>query len=419
MQTKLNDLKKEFTLLVIIKNDINELLNSLTIRVKKLKDIYDEIIRSNLSSNSIFGLDSFKFQSRLMDTENEDLCRLYKMISNKMYCEYYKLYKMIVQYIESVFKNTKLAYLSKTNDFPIYKDLEPYKEYDFVIIQNMHETILTVLLGIYDLVLNNKEELKLLKNKREFGLSIDNYINSFQYDIDKITNQIKLFCEYITFFHKSQLKYLKRIHTKMRFFSEQINNDIKFDDNMEDTYKCDMDKNTIESVKSMIYENEIIDFTNIISCNSSDSEYKYDEDIFQYENEKKVRVNEMVEKVAEELEKVIDLVPEIMEKVEIEPVEPVAEPTIEQTIEPVIEQTAEAEPVIETVIEQTAEAEPVIEPVNETVIEQTAEAEPVIETVETAEAEPLIEEEVVEIEMEHVKVSDLVQPKKRGRPRKL
>ena len=93
MQAKLNDLKKEFTLIVIIKNDINELLNSLTIRVKKLKDVYDEIIRSNLSSSSIFGLDSFKFQSRLMETENEDLCRLYKMISNKMYCEYYKLIK--------------------------------------------------------------------------------------------------------------------------------------------------------------------------------------------------------------------------------------------------------------------------------------------------------------------------------------
>lgn len=367
MQTKLNDLKKEFTLLVIIKNDINELLNSLTIRVKKLKDIYDEIIRSNLSSNSIFGLDSFKFQSRLMDTENEDLCRLYKMISNKMYCEYYKLYKMIVQYIDSVFKNTKLEYLSKSNDFPIYKDLEPYREYDFVIIQNIHETIVTVLLGIYDLVLNNKEELKLLKNKKEFGLSIDNYINSFQYDIDKITNQIKLFCEYITFFHKSQLKYLKRIHTKMRLFSEQINNDIKFDDNIEDTYKCDIDKTTIESVKSMIYDNEIIDFSNIISCNSSDSEYKYDEDI-EDENEKKNEV-EKIELVAEELEKVeIDVKEEL--EVEIKPDESVAE-------------------LVET---ETNVVTELVEPITEL---------------------------KNEIEFENVKVADLVQPKKRGRPRKL
>ena len=58
----------------------------------------------------------------------------------------------------------------------------------------------------------------------------------------------------------------------MRLFSEQINNDIKFDDSIEDTYKCHMDKDTIENVKTMIYENEIIDFTNIISCNSSDTD---------------------------------------------------------------------------------------------------------------------------------------------------
>ena len=373
MQTKLNDLKKEFTLLVIIKNDINELLNSLTIRVKKLKDIYDEIIRSNLSSNSIFGLDSFKFQSRLMDAENEDLCRLYKMVSNKMYCEYYKLYKMIIQYTDITFKDSKLAYLSKANDFPIYKDLEPFKEYDFIMIQNIHETTLTVLLGIYDLALNNKEELKLLKNKKEYGLSIDNYINAFQYDIDKITNQIKLFCDYITFFHKSQLKYLKRIHTKMRLFSEQINGDIKFDDSMEDVYKCDMDKNTIESVKSMIYENETIDFSNIISCNSSDSEYKYDNFIIE-EDVGMLQETPKITKFVEFLDMKVD-----------KPVE-----VVHQLREQVVEELVEVVEVVEELTEVAEDVE--------------------LKVVE-------IVEELVQV-VENVKVADLV-TKKRGRPRKL
>ena len=376
VQTKLNDLKKEFTLLVIIKNDINELLNSLMIRVKKLKDVYSEIIRSNLSSNSIFGLDSFKFQSRLMDTENEDLCRLYKMISNKMYCEYYKLYKMIIQYIDNVFKDTKLAYLSKSNNFPIYKDLEPYKEYDFIIIQNIHETILTMLLGIYDLVLNNKEELKLLKNKKDYGLSIDNYINTFQYDIDKIINQIKLFCEYITFFHKTQLKYLKRIHTKMRFFSDQINNDIKFDDTTEDVYKCDMDKNTIESVKSMIYDNETVDLTNMFSCNSSDSDFKYPTSL--YDN---IIIEEDVGIVIEEVVK-----------------EPVKDKEVDKEL--VKEDKENKEPDKEN-------KEPVVEPVEESV-EESVEAEII-------EKENLNLDKINEITLKEV---EAIVPKKRGRPRK-
>jgi hypothetical protein len=247
-QNKINELKKEFTVINIIKTDIDELFNTLLIRIKKLKDIYDEIMKKNMTNN--FGLDSFKFQSKIMDVEYEDLGRMYKMVTNKMYCEYYKLYRLIVQYVEKS-KDTKLLYLIKSNDFPIYRDLEPYKEYDFTIIQNIHETILTILLGIFDMVLNDKEEIRLLQNKKDFGFSIDNYINSFQYSIDTILQHIKLYCDYVAFFHKTHLKYLKRIHNKLRSFSDQINNDIKFD-NDDCSYKCD--KQTIESVKSMIYE---------------------------------------------------------------------------------------------------------------------------------------------------------------------
>jgi len=187
---------------------------------------------------------------------------------------------MIIQYVESSVKDTKLLYLIKSNDFPIYKDLEPYREYEFSVIQNIHETILTILLGIFDLVLNNKEELKLLKNKKEYGLSIDNFINSYQYNIDIIIQQIKLYCDYVTFFHKAHLKYLKRVHTKLRLFFTQINNDIKFEDPITEEYKCDIDKNTIESVKSMIYENDDLEIDNLLSIvgsetHTDDSEIDY------------------------------------------------------------------------------------------------------------------------------------------------
>ena len=189
--SQINDLKKEFTLIVIIRNDIQDLFNVLLLRIKKLKDMYDEIIKTNMTSQFIFGLDSFKFQSKIMDVECEDLCRLYRMVSNKMYCEYYKLYKMIVKYVETTIKDTKLLYLTKTIEFPTYKDLEPFKEYDFSIIQNIHETILTILVGINDLILNNKEEVKLLKNKKEYGFNIDNFISFGSIEINSAPKKVK------------------------------------------------------------------------------------------------------------------------------------------------------------------------------------------------------------------------------------
>ena len=47
----------------------------------------------------LFGLDSFHFQSKLLVIENEDLMRLYSIIINRMYCEFFKLYKLMADYI--------------------------------------------------------------------------------------------------------------------------------------------------------------------------------------------------------------------------------------------------------------------------------------------------------------------------------
>jgi hypothetical protein len=330
MSQKINDLKKEFTLVVIIKNDINELFTVLHIRVKKLKDIYDELIKTN--TQCIFGLDSFKFQSKIMDLECEDLSRMYKMISNKMYCEYYKLYKMIVKYVETI-KDTKLLCLTKAHDFPVYKDLEPFREYDFNIVQNIHETILAILIGINDLVLNNKEEIKLLKNKKEFGFNIDNFINSFQYNVDIIAQQIKLYSDYVSFFHKMHLKYLRRIHAKLRLFSEQINTDIRFDDTENSEYKYEMERSTIDSVKSMIYEEdfEMDNFLNAVN------------EIDSVSNDGVVYENIYVPMESESVES--DTIPAEASVTEMTDVEPFVEP-VETVVEPV---ETVVEPVVESV----------------------------------------------------------------------
>jgi hypothetical protein len=402
-QNRINELKKEFTYIVIIKNDINELFNTLLIRVKKLKDVYNEIMKTNKSNNFIFGLDSFKFQSKLMDVEYEDLTRMYKMISNKMYCEYYKLYKIIIQYVESSVKDTKLLYLIKSNEFPIYKDLEPYRDYDFTIIQNIHETILTILLGIFDLVLNNKEELKLLKNKKDFGLSIDNFINSYQYNVDIIIQQIKLYCDYITFFHKTHLKYLKRIHTKLQTFFTQISSDIRFEDSDADdfSYKCDADRNTIESVKSLIYENDDLDhILNKLGSETHTDDSEFDDVVYEsmnipYQPEYCGYTNEVIEEAAE------------------------AEVKADLVVEEVVAEV-KADPVVEEVeVEAEVKADSVVEEVE---VEVEVKADLAVEEVEVeaeVKADSVVEEEKAEVV--GIVIPETIPPvkPKRGRPKKV
>jgi hypothetical protein len=229
MESKLLKLKTDFNNIIHIRTIVKNIFDILQIRINKLKGLHAEFIKTNKTQMFIFGLDSFHFQSKLIDIEYDDMKRLFLAISNKMYCEYFKLNKIIVDYIESI-KNDKTMDHVKINDYPIYKDLEPFKEYDFEIIQNMHENILH-LVGVLISALNNKEnELMLHKNKQSIGLNIDNFITSFNYNINVMKEKIVMFITYIEFFHKLHTKYLKRFSNKIQLMYSHINHDIHFDE---------------------------------------------------------------------------------------------------------------------------------------------------------------------------------------------
>ncbi len=256
-QERLNDLKKEFTLIIILKNEITETFDNIKLRVIKVKDVYEGFIKNN--KNFIFGLDSFKFQGKLLDIEYDDTMRLFKLVSNKIYCDYYKLFKMVSDYVDVNIKEKKIRCLIKLNEYSVYKDLEPYKEYDFSELHSIHESTITILLGIFDLVLNEMEEVRVIKNKRDMGFNIDNYINSYQYNIDIILQKIRLFVDYMGFFHINHLKYLKRILNKLQSFSEQINKEVRFEEKNEEQSESlkllisdDVDIKTLTEMKNMI-----------------------------------------------------------------------------------------------------------------------------------------------------------------------
>ena len=72
-------------------------------------------------------LDSFSFQTKLAQVEYEWIQRVYQMIDNRMYGEYYKLWISMSQYSKELLKE-------ETQKFPTYKDLEPMKQYELSLI---------------------------------------------------------------------------------------------------------------------------------------------------------------------------------------------------------------------------------------------------------------------------------------------
>jgi hypothetical protein len=229
METKLAQLKTDFNNIINIRTNVKGIFDILQSRIIKLKGLHAEFIKASKTQMFIFGLDSFHFQSKLIDMEHDEMKRLFLAISNRMYCEYFKLYKIITEYIISN-KNEKTLANVKINIYPIYKDLEPYKEYEFETIQDIHENILN-LIEVLISTLNNKEnEFLLHKNKQSIGLNIDNFITTFNYSINIMKEKIIMFTTYIKFFHKLHTKYLKRFSNKIQLMYSHITNDIHFDD---------------------------------------------------------------------------------------------------------------------------------------------------------------------------------------------
>jgi len=231
METRLNQIKTDFTLLVNLKEDNIKTMHTLGEKIIKLKQIYTEFINNNKQNIFVFGLDSFHFQGKLIDIEYEDMKRIFYAITNRMYCEYFKLYKLIIEYISNNISDKRLLELIRVNNnYPVYKDLEPFKQYDFTLIQNLHEIIIALLQAINGYISNKENELEAYKIKNSSGLNIDNFVTTFNFNIVVMREKLTLFVTYMEFFHKLHNKYLKRLTTKIQLMFSQIANDIQFED---------------------------------------------------------------------------------------------------------------------------------------------------------------------------------------------
>jgi hypothetical protein len=283
MEERLSNLKTNFIKIVEARDNNINIFSILHSRILKIKENYAEFIKNNKQQLFIFTLDSFHFQGKLIDIEYNDMKRLFYSIMNKMYCEYYKLYKIIIDYVNENVDDKKVIELINVNtNYPEYKDLEPFKQYDFQYIQVLHENIIVILNAVNGYLLNKEHDLKIYQNKNNIGFNIDNFVNTFHFNNVIMKEKITLFITYIEFFHKMHTKYLTRFTTKIQLMLSQINHDIKFENPQDDklNYKNvikklkedNIDKNIIKELKFNIddYCDGMSVFTSDSSTDSND-----------------------------------------------------------------------------------------------------------------------------------------------------
>jgi len=230
-EDKLTQIKNTFIKIIEWKMENEKKISLLDTKIMKLKGMYNEFIKNNKETLCVFGLDSLYFQGKIIDIEYDDVKRLFSAIINRMYCEFFKLYKIVVDYIKTNIKDKKLLELVNIhNQFPVYKDLEPFKIYDFDVVQSIHDVIVELLYALHNYFTIKERELEKYKIKNKIGFNIDNFVNTVYFNNIMLREKISLFINYLDFFHRLNIKYLSRYYHKLEMMVNQINSDIRFEE---------------------------------------------------------------------------------------------------------------------------------------------------------------------------------------------
>lgn len=254
--------------LLVLKNNFNDIKNlressinlmkSLGEKVETLKIIYNELIANNFNE-TYTGLDSFHFQTKLINLELDNYKKTFKIIDNRVYGDYYKLFKKLTKYLNENIKNKNITIQFDNKEYKVYKDLNNIEDYDFDSTSEIYNDIIQIIDILQDELLEREHKLEMQKIKQQSGLYIDNLISKVNYNNNYLRNHIELFNKNTLTFNNFHKKYLTRFLLKTKLFYGQIRNDIKLEESkncidykLEDNKSIILEKDEENEIRSLI-----------------------------------------------------------------------------------------------------------------------------------------------------------------------
>ncbi len=220
---KLEKLESNFNNLLLFSKKLDQEKLSTNNLLKHFKDTHTNLSKTSNKQIFVFCLDSFLFQYKVFSMEIDNLNKTHSMIKNRMYCDYYKLYKMLLKYISTNFSELNI-HVNELPNVPVYKDLEPTYDYGYTNIEQIHKALLDSIRKITTVYLKKLESIREYKANSNVGFGISNFINTMNHEKDMLKGKIDLYIDYVSFFNISQFKYMKRLHVVFNEFDRQLKN---------------------------------------------------------------------------------------------------------------------------------------------------------------------------------------------------
>ena len=219
--------KSQFESILKIRSDIQTVFDILDGKLGVLKGIFDDIMKTHGHKDFVFGIDSFRFQNKLIETDYNNLTTIYRHIDNRIYCEYYNLYLMVQNYGKELIAADKLKKMPNFQlSFPAYRHLDTKVKYDIEVIKQMQDAVTGCLTDLETHLAAKEQELNNDEEQSRLGLNIDNLVYTERYRNAMLKARIEMFYKYLSVFHEHHSKYYTRLLLKVKLHLGIVNEDI-------------------------------------------------------------------------------------------------------------------------------------------------------------------------------------------------
>ena len=209
--------------LIQMQENIKQLFDGINNKLSELNKICKKIRNQNSQSKYVMGLDTLYFQITLYSDDYKNLESTQNLIFNRIYCNQYKIYKRILEYVEDNVKNKDVLDAMKVyKTLPVYNNLNLHHNYGNDNINKLHNHNIKVIELLEGLFKINCEKVKEYKKYKKSGLDLDGFIFAYNTNINLIKMNTDLFRQYMMYYNQIHINYLSKFINKL----QDVHNDI-------------------------------------------------------------------------------------------------------------------------------------------------------------------------------------------------
>lgn len=204
-----------------VSNDHNATIRDI---IDTLFITYKKLVEQNKRKDLLFCLDSFFFQCKIFKQEFDNLNNFRLLFYNRLYCDYYKLYSLMIDDLNEL-------KLLPNHDYNItkyenYKDLEPNKEYNLQDIQSINKDIIDIISKLCFKYTKMAKYITEYNKNNHVGYTISNFLNTLTYENNNLLEKITLYKNFIAFFDQSHINHFEKLIKDYDTFKKNLQDNI-------------------------------------------------------------------------------------------------------------------------------------------------------------------------------------------------